>query len=206
MTIIMREIDIDHFKSLIERQGKNLPPDDDWLPFLFLVKDKKIALIGMPPANSQQEKVLTANILKIVIKRTNPDAVCYVSTAWVGEPLEANRFVDEKGFEEAFDKGWIPRPSEDPDRKEVVIMVVMNRFDESGISMGYIKRRKDRPPMIKRWKDQIAKGESIGGRFGEAITEGFASADKNGNLEVLNSLKGLKGVEAQDENGRTKTE
>lgn len=191
---------------MVEDQGKFLPPEDDWLPVLFLIKDQNTALVGLPPANTESEKILTAVIIRTTIRKTNPDAVCYLSTAWKGS-MDANRFMDQESFDEAYSKGWIPRPSQDPDKEEIVILVMMNRQKETGCIMGFVERRKNLHPLIKRWEELGGKNTGIGGRFGDAIEQGFASADINGNLEVLNTFKGLQRVEAQEEeNGRTKTE
>src|SRR5262245_26834833 len=180
----IREVDVEHFKGMIERCGKDLQPDEDWWPFLFLVKDKKIAIVALPSVNTEVEKDYAAHIIKFTIMITNPDAACYISTGWEGESLR-NRFMDIEDFEEAYKQGWVTRPSEDPDRKEIVILTMMNKWKEVGFLMGYIKRRKDRAPMIRKWVDHSGEGHTIGGRFGDALTEGFASTDPNGNLEVL---------------------
>jgi hypothetical protein len=187
----IREIDVEHFKSMVEGCGKTLQWNEDWYPFLFLVKDRKVAVVGLPPVNTETEKDYAAQIIEFIIKITNPDAVCYISTGWQGSPI-GDRFMDKESFDEAYRKGWIPRPSDDPDKKEVLIMTMMNKWKEVGFIMGYIKRRQDRPPTIRRWVDHSGEGDTIGGRFGDALTEGFASMDPNGNLEVLDKLKGVR--------------
>lgn len=175
-------------QEMIEKVGKTLDPEDDWMPVLFLDKDNQLAMLGIPFMENESQKDMCAFALYAAIKRTNPDRAFFVTTAWASSPI-GNRFMSNEDFMEAIRQGWIPQPSQDPDRKEIVNVVMLNKDGKSEMMTGFIKRSKTKPPKIVRWKMHDQPETDVKGRFGDAMRKGFAEADKKGNLDALKELQ-----------------
>lgn len=175
-------------KAMVEDVGKGLKPDDDWMPCLHIYTDQGAALIVLLLMENDQSKDLCADVMYNLIKRTNPDAIAFVTTAWRGDPFLNNQFEDKEAFLEAYRKGWIPRPSLDPDRVEIVMVLIVDRNKNSTMLTGEIIRSPDQPPKIKEWTE-VTDTDPGEGRFGEAISNGFRDADPDGSLSVLEELK-----------------
>lgn len=179
-------------QDLIEHVGQDFPPEADWNPALILEKDGERVVIAVQSMANELEKKMFTAFLYSTIKHSNPDQAWFISTAWLSEP-EPNQFFGEgeEGYYEAYEKGWIPPPSQDPDRKEIVSVVMLDSKGQSIMMMGFIKRSKTKPPKIVKWRVEDQSGTELKGRFGDAMRKGFADADEQGNLEVLNKLPGL---------------
>lgn len=187
-------MNLNDFKESIIDVGKALKPDDDWMPVLFLQKDGQTAMIGMFLMENDETKEMCAFMLRHVIRKTNPDSACFVTTAWMSKPPENFKASSEEECKEAYRKGYIKRPSEDPNRIEIVSAVCMGirgENDGEAFMIGEIERFPDKPPQIKKWDIHDEEGLHLGGRFAEAIREGFATVDKTGDLSRLEQLKGL---------------
>jgi hypothetical protein len=193
---------IEALKEMIKFVGRDLGPREDWLPVLFLEKDKTGAIIGLPLLQDAKHKNACAAIMFDMIRRTNPDAACFISTAWVSSPeKDSAMFTTEREIEGAYDLGILQMPSKDPNRKEAVTAMLIDPKNQSALMIGYIERSKDKPPKIVKWIAHKCspKGE-VAGRFGEAMAKGFANADKNGNLDILQTMKGtVEEVKKNDE-------
>lgn len=180
-------MDLKHLQEMIEGIGKELlGPKDDWLPTLFLEKDSQVAIIAMDLMGSGPQKEIAAKIMYDIIKRTNPDVACFVSTSWVAD--QYNKWDSKESFDTAYSLGLVKRPSEHPDRKEVVTAIMVD-LKKSALMIGYIKRSFDKPPEIVRWRTEAVQTAEISGRFGDAMRMGFKDADKKGNLDILNEMK-----------------
>ena len=174
-------------KAMIEDIGQTIEPDGDWMPCLHVYTDQGAALIALLMMENDKTKDMCAKIMYNIIRRTNPNAVAFVCTAWQGDP-DSHGHMDREEFYEAYRKGWIPRPSQDPDRVEIVMVLIVDKNKNSTMLIGEIERSPDQPPKIKEWKEWADK-EPGDGRFGEAIVNGFRDADPNGSLAVLEELK-----------------
>jgi len=183
------------FQKSVEDIGKNLDPDEDWMPVLFLEKGDQRALIALMLMDNNETKDLCAAVMEQIIRVTNPDSACFISTAWITTAKEENKgkYPDYESVEEAYKRGHILPPSLDPDRKEIVIGVcigIRGENDGQAMMVGEIERSPGKPPRIKDWKihddDMVMKG-----RFADAMHDGFATVDSSGDLSRLNELKGL---------------
>jgi hypothetical protein len=174
-------------KAMIEDIGPTIDPDGDWIPCLHVYTDQGAALIALLMMENDQTKDLCAKIMYNIIRRTNPNAVAFVSTAWQGDP-DSHATMDREDFLEAYRKGWIPRPSQDPDRVEIVMVLLVEKNHNCTMLFGEIERSPDQPPKIKEWRE-MTDTNAGDGRFGEAIMNGFRDADPNGSLSVLEELK-----------------
>ena len=180
---------IDQVKGMVEGMREILKPDDDWVPTLFLEKGSEVAIVALMIMEDEAQKDVCANIMQMLVKRTNPDSACFVSTGWRGAPIADNQFADDEDMLEAYRQGWIPPPSIDPDKVEIVIVIIIDKDTTSTMAYGDIIRHPDKPPEIKKWKIIGPDKLAVRGRFGEAIHKGFEMADEHGNLEVLKKLE-----------------
>lgn len=182
------------FQEQIENIGKNLDPKDDWMPVLFLEKDNERAIIGLMMMGNEEEKDMCAFVMEQIIRVTNPDSACFISTAWLSMMEEgARKYQSDEEVREAFRSGELLPPSKDPNRKEIVVAVcvgVKGENDGEAMMMGEIERSPGKPPRIKEW---TIHDDDMGfsGRFAEAMQKGFASVDNSGDLSRLTKLKGL---------------
>ncbi len=181
------------FQERIERVGTNLDPDEDWMPVLFLEKDNDMAMVGLLMMEDEQQKDMCAFVMEQLVRTTNPDSACFLSTAWMSRMREDNTYKNDEEIKEAYRTGEILPPSKDPNRKEIVIAVcigVKGENDGEAMMMGEIERSPDGPPRIKEWT--IHDDEwGMSGRFADAIKKGFASVDSSGDLSRLSKMKGL---------------
>lgn len=187
-------MNLETLKQSIEDIGRGLPPQDDWLPVLFLEKDKEAAIIGLALMENDMTKDFCAFVMETLIRVTNPDVAAFISCAWKGTPRSADQFSTAEEFEEAYRKGYIPRPRDDPSREEIVIAVVIGvRGENDGqcILSGEVERHEDKGPTIRSWEEWDNEGTEVKGRFAEAIRKGFETVDKNGSFKNLAKLKGL---------------
>lgn len=171
---------VEQFKEAIIDIGKHLAPDADWMPAFFLEKDRRLAIVGLLlMGESDESKDRTADMMEFLITVTNPDAVCFISTSWVGHGRE--------------DGSWV-RPSKDPKRKEAVTgfcMGVRGEADGEALLIGYIQRSPDKPPVITNWVMHESEDDNeitTKGRFPEAMQAGFDNADPAGDLGRLETI------------------
>jgi hypothetical protein len=180
-------MELTSIKKVIQSIGSLLGPDEDWMPVVILEKDTTAAAIGIP-VMSDKSKDMVALLIQAMIQLTNPDAATFISTGWLGEPIESDRFMSEEDFDKAYEDNLIPRPSLDPDRREVVIVVSVNSNGDSYSMYGVIKRSK-KAPEISNWKELGgSKSEDVKGRFADAMRRGFELVDENGTLKSLDKI------------------
>lgn len=178
------------YQKMIEHVGEGLQPDGDWMPVLFVEKDRQILVVGMPMFEGESGKDMAAAAIYMTIRACNPDSVAWVTTAWTA-PMQVEGKMDKEEFTEAYKKGYITRPSESPSRIEVVSVTcigVRGQNEGEGFMLGYIERSENKPPRIPKWDVHDEPEIEMAGRFPEAIKKGFADADPKGNLDRLRKL------------------
>src|SRR5262245_25376818 len=163
-----------HMRSSVERLGRGLAPEDDWMPVAFLVnEDQKIDIVSTPGYANDAEKDAYVAAIGIAAIAHNATCIGMVATTWMVK----------------FDKGdrpqsgvVVPRPSNHPDRVEAVI-VVTTSTDVSTIATADISRHAGRPPSLGPW--EIMDDRASGTRL-----EGDMLAPLRAALEVVKDRKG----------------
>ena len=125
--------------------ASELDPDGDWNPMLFIVNGEKVTMVGFEmPENGWKRERLFSTLLPNMIheKFSNPDSIVMLVSTWVT--------VTENWQE------GDPLPSENPDRKEALLLQGINK-DEELTYMAEIKRSESTPEL-----DWITKGEEVG--------------------------------------------
>lgn len=174
-------------------------PDDDWQPAFFVYSpcEEHVAHVTpvFPTENpmaSDRLKDLWAGAMNGAIKQTGATAACMVSSAFMVITSEEERAAYREKAEELGvgahtlnpeDVGQ-PMPRDNPRRMEVVI-VNLHMVDRSIFTVAEIERDGKSPPKLGPYKnveellsvegeDAMKAGEAlVGGRFGEAISDGL---------------------------------
>lgn len=133
-------------------------PDDDWVPVMGLVPQEgenvMLALDGRWLENDDTKHRLVTDVMIPAINGIGAKTLATVFSAWVAKvPKDAN-------LED------LPRPSDNPDRKEVVVVTAMDSFNVK-TWMVEIIRTEDSPPTLAEW-ELIPHGSQTG-RFIEEI-------------------------------------
>jgi hypothetical protein len=194
-------------RETIEDIGKDLPPEDDWMPVVMVegifpadmpgVKPEQIGqpgiiVLGMAGnlMNHDAGKDFVAIMMEGMAEKFRATAMTFISTAWASTPParkmskaeeeyyknESEEETRKRMYAEAKAFG---RPSEDPNRKEIVIVLSVaygGEDDGTKIATADIVRSKG-PPQLTNWKI-IAPGVGFTGRFPDAIYQGLKKASE----------------------------
>jgi hypothetical protein len=165
-------------QSVIEDIGTSLSPEGDWMPALILENPKECSIYGFVGDSMKDDfmKDRTAEQITRLIIENKPFSACWITTAWT---LDWEKDPESSKRIDAFMSGRL-RVSDQPDRIEIVNAYCYGEKGENegeSIMFGYIQRFKDKHPKITRWKIVEGKDDfTAGGRFPEAIQEGFSRA------------------------------
>lgn len=181
-------MDLDNIKDILNHIATTLDHDDDWTPVVLLEKNDYTAVVVLAIQDLENNKDTLAFAVETVIRQSNPDAACFVATGWMGASIEPNRFLTPEDATEAYQKGWIPPPSQDPDRKEIVMIIEVTAKGENRMILGYVRRFRNRHPEIYKWRDDPYKQGELKGRIADAMKRGFTEANENGTIQSLDQL------------------
>lgn len=130
-------------------------PDDDWTPVLFM-EDADGQRMTVPieqfMANDQMKDQLANHIIPFVIGKFSAKVAVMVLSVWRGSPIPLGVDPDDR-----------PRPSEDVNRSEAVMIIEYTSAGVTRSSMAQIIRHEDAPPTLGEWQDDF--GQSSDGRF-----------------------------------------
>lgn len=158
----------------IFKQDKRLDP----VVIGMVIKDGKpgIAILeGLAPFfRNDQDKELAARIIKEAAKEIKPVALMFATEAWLSERKreDLDKIVDEDGN---YKKG-VTRPSEDPNRKEV-LMIHLETFDKEGFHYFDIIRDGEKVSLTKREGSEgwAPKGtHMLKSRFGDLLKDNYS--------------------------------
>lgn len=137
-------------------------PDDDWAPVAMLeIATGQVHVILLTPffVDSDTKDVLTHQVLPALIQDTGARKLALVLSAWMAARPE----------HESEDEFTSVRPSERPDRQEILQVVV---YDAERVEWwaAPIERHRRKPPSLGAWRDP-GLGEQMDGRFITPIAE-----------------------------------
>ena len=136
-------------------------PDDDWQP-IALAMDAKgrgiFMVLDFGPA-SETKQAFLEEVLPVLLREAGAVAVALVTSSWM---------LTFKGKRPAV----LPRPSESPDREEVLIVSVVDRL-RAEAQIAPILRHPDRPPELGPW-DVLPEDASFGGLVPETLRRALA--------------------------------
>jgi hypothetical protein len=100
----------------------------DFIPTFVLLKDTKI--LPMPLPYYTKDRAFNIAVMKAVIADSKADAFAFIMEAWFSNPPPGTKLTDD-----------FLRPSQDPNRKECLIVHAGNRSGEEILYCAEIKRR-----------------------------------------------------------------
>lgn len=132
-------------------------PDDDWVPIAFLEGPEGQATFPIADFmdNDRSKDLLAEFILPQAISKFRAHTVVMVLSAWQGRNIPKGVDWQDR-----------PRPSEDPERKEILILVEYKREGVTRHTVADIIRHEDSPPTLGEW-DNWGDDAKLGadGRF-----------------------------------------
>lgn len=136
-----------------DRHASTLPPDGDWSPMLFVVKDDKATIVGIEMPPNELRDWWFGTIIPNVIHKVepNPDLVAILVSSWMKQ-------MDEDEDLENLNV----MPSESPDRKECLILYGVSAEEEI-TKLGEIIRGGEHPEL--EWSEP----EGVQGRVQGAL-------------------------------------
>ena len=194
-------------EEMVQLTSPHLSHDSDWPPAIAAGntadprEDGRFPLyIAQLPGEALNDEVakdiVAEHLIPMFVRKANADMAAFLSTAWVvrAEDQEESdkrregfeRFHKEHGrapndYEEMRTVGILP-PSEDPERREAVMIIAMTKGRRECLSTGVITRSEDSPMIESFNRDFIdPEGEqgdmlSSAGRFSNALK--FALGDE----------------------------
>jgi hypothetical protein len=156
---------IEDLKPDIRDHGRDLAPDADWMPCVFMIsaEGSKIA-VPIIPSNEPEAPPVGQQIAQAavhIVKAYKPKCVALLTTAWMVTQREDGVEPSVQSLEHH------------PRRIEVVTLIGTDRDGNSANLMAEIKRRDSRPPKLRPWMEHdVARTE---GRLVEALREGMQS-------------------------------
>lgn len=180
--IVDDEIKEEFFRVLRENPPQH--PEADWPPLFCFLKEGVLTNVDMGdfnPLENELTKDILSTFMSEVVRRTQADAVVFVSTVWhVAYTEEASkkigvaykRFVEEHGREpRSYAELGVIKPEHDPDRTEKVIVQLMDA-ENVELYTASIKRYADEPPSLGEFEAED-EPRVAAGRFVTPIQEAF---------------------------------
>ena len=128
------------FKSylfmLFQAGVENLCRDGDLVPVLFFFKEGAVVPVFMP-FSSREGKDSAFEAANFVLKRCQPEAAFFISTAWMTEVLPGR------------DPRLEPPPSDHPGRTEIIVAVGASEGLQSGL-IGRVKREGEKIEVLPK--------------------------------------------------------
>ena len=164
-------------KEAVESVGRHFnSPDDDWVPIVSLVPQEgdnvMLALDGQWFKDSETKDLLVEKIMVPAVNGVGAKMLATIFSAWT---LEV----------EDIDPDNLPKPSESDDRKEMVVMTVMDSFSISCYTATII-RHQSAPPELEDWQE-LEQGVFTG-RFVETIQEALRDSSGQTDPEFMEVL------------------
>ncbi len=167
-------------KQKIEDIGTSLDPDGDWAPVLIVERQDNKMINCLLMMHNDETKDMCAKIMTKIIMETQPESATFISTGWLSKYND--RHEDKESFMNKLESGLIARPSEDPNRIECVICIVVEQSGKNAMIIGEIERSSTYPK-IKKWTE-VDEANSLDGRFAEAMREGFKRKEEYGGAKA----------------------
>ena len=131
-------------------------PDDDWVPIAFLMGPDGQATFPIAEFmdNDRTKDLLAEFILPQVIKKFRAHTLVMVMSAWQGRTIPKGVDWQDR-----------PRPSEDPERTEILMLIEYKAEGVTRQTVANIIRHEDSPPTLGEWDDWGGATLGSDGRF-----------------------------------------
>jgi hypothetical protein len=139
--------------------------DYEVLPMWHAVQGNGDHVLIATPWSSEEEKLITVDMLRKVFSAKQVKRFAFIVEAWTAQITPPERIKDA---EEAYREYDGPRPSEHPDRREVLMITAEDRSGESIMGMYYILRPEHGPPTLSPL--EVMPYDSMNGRMMGLLT------------------------------------
>lgn len=154
---------LEYTQGAVEKVGEEFEsPDDDWMSVMHIQSDKELTIVGFDPAFLQSDKTKDNMVaaMRKVIKDFRGEKVSIINSAWMSIRENDSEFHPEVKPD--------VMPVDDPERKEVVMIVAVSPDEKAISSHAEIIRDGTNPPKLSEWKSM---GAEIHGRFVEPVLD-----------------------------------
>jgi hypothetical protein len=162
-------------------------PDDDWIPVMGLVPQDgtnvMLAFQGEWLSSEKNKDALVENVMVPAITGVGAKTLGTVFSAWMAEAPADTPIED------------LPKPSESPNKKEIVIVTAMDSFSVKTWTVE-ILRSKDSPPKLSSW-EEIKGTTAFSGRFVDEIQEALRDSSGQTDPEFM-ELLAKEGIEIDE--------
>lgn len=191
-------------RTSAEKIGKDLGPNDDWMPTVFVegtfpadfpnvlpeqIGKEGMIILGLAGGfmDNDTTKDFVAFMMTRLAKKLKATGMTFLCTCWMSQPPHTKEDDMPEGLTEEQQREFVYArarafgpPSKDPNRKERLMMLSVyygGVDDGTKFIFADIKREKDKPPVLYNWNLIDATGEmEFMGRFSDAIYEGLKLA------------------------------
>jgi hypothetical protein len=172
MEDVLKELREAVFGGVKSVQDQFTSPEDDWLPFLFLVnKEEELKVIGIDPECLEDKELLTQKVIPGLIKEHKAIAVGILVSGWM---FKMNK---EEGEEYLKDDNAIPI-SKMPTKTETLMCQLFSEDKEESWNATII-RTENKLPELTKWENLDATAQ---GRFVDPIREALGENLLEGKL------------------------
>lgn len=179
MELTMENIVAD-LKDTVERIGKDLEPEGDWMPTMCLFGDKP-AIIGIPElGDAEYKEMIAKKLIPQLIKKHQPDFAALVTMGWMKsyETATLEGAAEQARDEAKFARGDIQNR---PGKAECLTIHVVSKSGEEAQLMAYVHRYPQSGPVLQWFyhiEDKDIPKDVSGGRFPDALRAGMEAAWK----------------------------
>jgi len=140
--------------------------DHEVLPMWHAVQGNGEHVLIATPWSSEKEKLITVDMLRKMFSVKHVKRFAFIVEAWTAQvPPER---IKTTSAEEAYRDYCGPRPSEHPDRREVLMITAEDRSGESIMGVYYILRPEHGPPTLSPL--EVMPYDSMAGRMMGLLT------------------------------------
>ena len=148
----------------IMRQARGMMARDGFVtPAYFVFTPDEGTFVVPPPdlnVDADKQKVMTAKILQKLCKEKKATLLMYVDEIWM-----ATKKMDAESLDEALevmDELEMPRPSEDPDRKEALMVIASTPNGDLSMLLAHMYRDAANVPTTAEpeWQDDGGQSKS----------------------------------------------
>ena len=176
---ITMEAVVADIKDTVERIGKNLDAQEDWMPVLIAFGEKPVIMAIPMMGDPDYKEIVAQKLIPDIVKDARPDFAALVTMGWMKqyETKTLEGAAEQARDEAMFEPGNI---ADRPGKAECLVIHVIAKDGAERQLMAYVHRYDNGAPTLEWFLDndqQIPKDQSAG-RFPDALRAGMEAAWK----------------------------
>jgi hypothetical protein len=147
-------------RTAVDKIRPKMGPDDDWMPVVFWWNGG-LGMVGLEFGNDLEKALAYTVVARNLIERHHAFVAATVNTAWLGSIVR---------------DGELPqmRPSQDPERVEVLLIQAADWAGRTASWMGRITRGQT-CPLVEEWYPSTANPIELVGMIPDTLKEALAN-------------------------------